>query len=80
MKEFSEKELLLLGYLEGDLSDSEREKFEAMMAEDAALMVEYRQLARTKLPAPQVAYANKASLKRTATPPTKKPVDRKSVV
>lgn len=74
MKEFSEKELLLLGYLEGDLSDSEREKFEAMMVEDAALMAEYRQLARTKLPAPQVAYANKASLKRTATPPTKKPV------
>lgn len=74
MKEFSEKELLLLGYLEGDLSDSEKAKFEAMMAEDAALMAEYRQLERTKLPMQQITYANKASLKRTATPPQKKPV------
>ncbi len=74
MKEFSEKELLLLGYLEGDLSDSEKIKFEAMMAEDAALMVEYRQLERTKLPVQQTMYANKASLKRTTTPPKKKPV------
>lgn len=64
MKEFDEKELLLLAYLEGDLSKEETNKVEAMLAEDAALMNEYRLLSKTILPAKEVVYANKTNLKK----------------
>ncbi len=64
MKEFNEKELLLLAYLEGDLSEKEINKVEAMLAEDEALMTEYRLLSKTILPAKEVTYANKANLRK----------------
>lgn len=64
MKEFSEKEFLLLSYLEGDLTKAEKEKVEAMLAEDAALMNEYRLLAKTILSQENISYTNKASLKK----------------
>ncbi len=68
MKEFSEKDFLLLSYLEGDLSESEKIKVEAMLAEDAALMNEYRLLTKTILPAEEVTYTNKAALKKSVMP------------
>jgi hypothetical protein len=68
MKEFSEKDFLLLSYLEGDLSESEKAKVEAMLAEDAALMNEYRLLTKTILPAEEVTYTNKSALKKSVAP------------
>lgn len=68
MKEFSEKEWLLLAYLEGDLNPQEKAKVEAMLAEDTALMSEYRLLAKTQLPVEEIKYSAKASLKKAETP------------
>lgn len=68
MKEFSEKEFLLLAYLEGDLGESDIKKVEAMLAEDAALMDEYRLLTKAVLPVEEVSYANKALLKKDIAP------------
>lgn len=64
MKEFSEKEFLLLAYLEGDLTEAEKTKVEAMLAKDAALMKEYTLLSKTILPANNVIYTSKANLKK----------------
>ncbi len=68
MKDFSEKEFLLLAYLEGDLSESEIVRVEAMLAEDAALLSEYRLLKKIILPIETLTYSSKASLKKAIVP------------
>lgn len=74
MKEFSEKELLLLAYLEGDLNDADKAKAEALLAADEALQAEYKLLQHTKLPKPTAEYSRKAQLKRPVPVAKKKPV------
>jgi hypothetical protein len=66
MIELNERELLLLAYLEGELSGAEKARAEAIMAEDMAMQHEYRQLQNTVLK-PEIAtvYPNKSKLKRT---------------
>lgn len=64
-EELNERELLLLAYLEGDLTGTEKAKAEALLAEDAAMMGEYRQLKSTVLvPETATVYKNKAALKK----------------
>lgn len=64
-EELNERELLLLAYLEGDLTDEEKAKAEALLAEDIAMMGEYRQLKSTVLvPETATVYKNKAALKK----------------
>lgn len=67
MKEFSEKDFLLLAYLEGDLTETEKVKFEDMLANDAALMQEYKLLCHTILPVEEIVYTSKADLKKPVT-------------
>lgn len=64
-EELNERELLLLAYLEGDLTGAEKAKAEALLAEDAAMMGEYRQLKSTVLvPETATVYKNRAALKK----------------
>lgn len=64
-EELNERELLLLAYLEGDLTGAEKARAEALLAEDAAMMGEYRQLRNTVLvPETATVYKNKAALKK----------------
>lgn len=70
MKELNNRELLLLAYLDGDLDAAGKQRAEALMAEDAAFMSEYRLLAGTRLEPETITYAGKNKLKRTA--PVKK--------
>lgn len=64
-EELNERELLLLAYLEGDLTGDERAKAESLLAEDIAMMGEYRQLKGTVLmPETATVYKNKAALKK----------------
>lgn len=64
-EELNERELLLLAYLEGDLTGAEKARAEALLAEDAAMMGEYRQLKNTVLvPETATVYKNKAALKK----------------
>jgi Tfp pilus assembly protein PilE len=67
MKELNERELLLLAYLEGELSGAKKAQAEAIMAEDMAMQHEYRQLQNTILkPETATVYPYKNKLKRTA--------------
>ncbi|MDL5045130.1 hypothetical protein QQ054_03620 [Oscillatoria amoena NRMC-F 0135] len=65
-EELNERELLLLAYLEGDLTGDERAKAEALLAEDIAMMGEYRQLKSTVL-IPEIAtvYKKQSGFKET---------------
>lgn len=72
MKEFTENELLLLAYLEGDLEPNEKEGFELLLEDDAQLMAEYKLLQKTKLQPPVVSYSGKEQLKRAVVAPIKK--------
>lgn len=72
MKEFTENELLLLAYLEGDLEPNEKEGFELLLEDDAQLMAEFKLLQKTKLQPPAISYSGKEQLKKAVVMPIKK--------